>query len=51
MGRVYGVQGRSWAKPDGTVLDQLTKIVDNLTAKLLTIEAKFSHFIIQESLS
>ena len=31
MGRVYGVQGRSWAKSDGTVLDQLTKIVDNLT--------------------
>ena len=30
MGRVYGVQGRSWAKPDGTTLDQLKKIVDNL---------------------
>ena len=35
---------------DGTVLDQLTKIVDNLTASI-TIEAKFSHFITQESLS
>ena len=30
MGRVYGVQGRSWQKPDGTVLDQLQKIYDNL---------------------
>ncbi len=31
MGRVYGVQGRSWRKPDGSSLDQLAKIVDNLT--------------------
>ncbi|MEC7701645.1 MAG: thymidylate synthase [Pseudomonadota bacterium] len=31
MGRVYGVQGRSWQKPDGTTLDQLKKIVDNLS--------------------
>ena len=31
MGRVYGVQGRSWRKPDGSSLDQLTKIVDNLS--------------------
>ncbi|WP_299018902.1 thymidylate synthase [uncultured Photobacterium sp.] len=31
MGRVYGVQGRSWQKPDGSTLDQLRKIVDNLT--------------------
>jgi thymidylate synthase len=30
MGRVYGVQGRSWTKPDGSVLDQLKKIADNL---------------------
>lgn len=30
MGRVYGVQGRAWAKADGTTLDQLRKIVDNL---------------------
>ena len=30
MGRVYGVQGRSWRKPDGSSLDQLTKIIDNL---------------------
>ena len=30
MGRVYGVQGRSWLKPDGTSLDQLKKIVNNL---------------------
>jgi len=31
MGRVYGVQGRSWQKPDGSHLDQLKKIVDDLT--------------------
>lgn len=30
MGRVYGVQGRAWAKPDGGVLDQLQKVVDDL---------------------
>ncbi|WP_417687701.1 thymidylate synthase [Pseudidiomarina sp.] len=31
MGRVYGVQGRRWAKPDGGFVDQLRKIVDNLS--------------------
>ena len=31
MGRVYGVQGRSWLKPDGSSLDQLRKLVDNLS--------------------
>ncbi len=31
MGRVYGVQGRSWLKPDGSHLDQLKKIVDDLS--------------------
>ena len=31
MGRVYGVQGRSWAKPDGSTIDQLQKIVDDLS--------------------
>ncbi|QPB12369.1 thymidylate synthase [Providencia phage PSTCR6] len=30
MGRVYGVQGRSWQRPDGSYLDQLKKVVDNL---------------------
>ncbi|MCG8414876.1 MAG: thymidylate synthase [Pseudomonadales bacterium] len=30
MGRVYGVQGRRWQKPDGSTLDQLGKIVNNL---------------------
>ena len=34
MGRVYGVQGRGWKKPDGTVLDQLQKIVNNLSEGL-----------------
>jgi len=31
MGRVYGVQGRAWAKPDGSTLDQLAKLVANLS--------------------
>lgn len=31
MGRVYGVQGRGWLKPDGGKLDQLQKIVDDLS--------------------
>jgi thymidylate synthase len=31
MGRVYGIQGRSWAKPEGGYIDQLKKVVDNLT--------------------
>ncbi len=30
MGRVYGVQGRSWAKPNGEFVDQLKKIIDDL---------------------
>ena len=34
MGRVYGVQGRSWKKPDGSTLDQLQKVVDNLSMGL-----------------
>lgn len=31
MGRVYGVQGRGWKMPDGGSLDQLQKLVDNLS--------------------
>ena len=31
MGRVYGIQARSWAKPDGGFIDQLKKVVDDLT--------------------
>ena len=31
MGRVYGVQGRAWAKPDGGTVDQLRKIIYNLS--------------------
>ncbi|QJD71610.1 thymidylate synthase [Marinobacterium sp. LSUCC0821] len=31
MGRVYGVQGRNWTSSDGTVVDQLKKIVNNLS--------------------
>lgn len=31
MGRVYGVQGRAWTKASGGTLDQLRKLVDNLS--------------------
>lgn len=31
MGRVYGVQGRAWLKPNGGTIDQLQKIVDDLS--------------------
>ncbi len=31
MGRVYGVQGRRWLKPDGGSVDQLRRIVEHLT--------------------
>lgn len=30
MGRVYGVQGRDWKRPDGQSHDQLRKLVNNL---------------------
>lgn len=31
MGRVYGVQGRRWLTPEGKEIDQLAKIVNNLS--------------------
>lgn len=31
MGRVYGVQGRRWKQPDGEEVDQLAKLVYNLS--------------------
>jgi thymidylate synthase len=31
MGRVYGVQGRRWASPEGAIIDQLKKIVNDLS--------------------
>lgn len=31
MGRVYGVQGRQWQRPDGSHVDQLRKVVEDLT--------------------
>lgn len=31
MGRVYGVQGRGWKTPEGNTVDQLRKLVDNLS--------------------
>ena len=30
MGRVYGIQGRSWKTPEGNIIDQLKKVVDDL---------------------
>jgi len=30
MGRVYGVQGRSWKTPEGKTIDQLKKVVEDL---------------------
>lgn len=32
MGRVYGVQGRQWQSPEGKHIDQLAKVVANLSA-------------------
>lgn len=34
MGRVYGVQGRGWRRPDGSSLDQLARIVEHLSRGL-----------------
>lgn len=31
MGNVYGVQARRWRKPDGSAVDQLKQVVDDLT--------------------
>lgn len=31
MGRVYGVQGREWLRPDGKTHDQFRKVIDNLS--------------------
>ncbi len=31
MGRVYGVQGRAWQGPNGQKVDQLKKVIDNLS--------------------
>lgn len=31
MGRVYGVQGRRWSKPDGGFVDQLRNLIDDLS--------------------
>ena len=44
MGRVYGVQGRSWAKPDGGSVDQLRKIVDDLTEVLMIGEKSLNFY-------
>jgi len=33
LGRVYGVQWRSWQRPDGTTVDQLDQLIDNIKNK------------------
>ena len=30
LGRVYGAQWRSWVKPDGTTVDQITSVIDSI---------------------
>ncbi len=30
LGRVYGVQWRSWRKPDGSTVDQLARVIDKI---------------------
>ena len=30
LGRIYGVQWRAWQKPDGTVVDQLARVIDKI---------------------
>jgi thymidylate synthase len=30
LGRIYGVQWRQWKRPDGTVLDQLTEVIEKI---------------------
>jgi thymidylate synthase len=30
LGRVYGVQWRSWKKPDGTTVDQIAQVIDKI---------------------
>lgn len=31
LGRVYGVQGRGWKRSDGSLFDQLKKVINNLS--------------------
>jgi len=33
LGRIYGVQWRSWMKPDGTSLDQLAHVIEQIKTK------------------
>ena len=30
MGRIYGVQWRSWQKPDGTTIDQIKNLIEHI---------------------
>lgn len=33
LGRVYGIQWRNWQKPDGTTVDQIAQLIENLQKK------------------
>lgn len=33
LGRVYGIQWRNWRKPDGTTVDQIAQLIENLQKK------------------
>lgn len=33
LGRVYGIQWRNWKRPDGTTVDQIAQLVENLQKK------------------
>lgn len=33
LGRVYGIQWRNWKRPDGSVVDQIAQLVENLQKK------------------
>lgn len=33
LGRVYGIQWRNWKRPDGTTVDQIAQLIENLQKK------------------
>ena len=33
LGRVYGIQWRNWKKPDGSTVDQIAQLIENLQKK------------------
>ena len=51
MGRVYGVQGRSWMRPDGTTVDQFKKIIDEYTNTEYELDYQFKLDLINDILA